>query len=211
MYPLSFLSAPISGFLPLSKAAKCVRIIWEVFSILLSILASIPYTYSGSLAQALQAIRLCLQFGPSWSGWTIIMKSTKKPYLIWADVSGSLMLIFFPCPSWRPKYFNMKSTWSDISIVCPQKSKILLSPFPHGFSTVLPCQQNGHTGIRHLWCILLPLLKWPALLSFKTCDFCLWTHRFQSSLESDMNICSVPVFQLHQKRMRFFQSLLGSF
>ena len=58
MSPLSFLSVPIFGSLPLSKAAKWTRIIWGFIIILVYTLAYKPPTYNGSLIQDLQVMRL---------------------------------------------------------------------------------------------------------------------------------------------------------
>ena len=103
------------------------------FSIWVLMWASIPSPYSRSWTQVLKVIQPCLQFGSAWSGWTVIMKDTKRPDCLWADVRGLLVFIFLPSSSWTPESFKVKTAWSDVSMVWPQKSKRLLSPFPPGF------------------------------------------------------------------------------
>ena len=94
--PLYILSVPISRFLQLSKSTIWTRRIWRVFIIWVSMLTSIPSTSNGSCTQALQVMRLRFQFGSSYFGWTFIMKDKKWPDWLWAAVSDSLMLKFFP-------------------------------------------------------------------------------------------------------------------
>ena len=79
MYPLSFLSFPISGFILFPKAANSNKRIWGVLIIWVSILSYIPSTSSGSWEKALQVIWMCLQFVSAWSGWNLITKD--KNYL----------------------------------------------------------------------------------------------------------------------------------
>ena len=110
-------------------------------------LLSIQYTFNGSWIQALQVMRLWLQFGSACFGWTIIMKYTKRPDLLWATVKGSLTLVYFPSLSWRTKSFKIKTAWSDISMVWPVKSKSLLSPFfSLGFTQGYHVNKTGAEG-----------------------------------------------------------------
>ena len=126
---LSFLSVPISDFLPFFKAAKWNIIIWGGFIIWVPILEYIPYTSSVSWTQALQVIQLCLKFVSACYGWNAIMNDTKWPDRLWVDVSGSLVLILFPSSSWRPEYFEVKMAWSNTPMVWPRMLDILFSIF----------------------------------------------------------------------------------
>ena len=95
MSTLYLLGVLISGFLPLSKSAKWTRRIWEVLSIWVSMMESIPYKYSESLTHALQVMRLCLYFVSAWYGWTVIMNDKNDLIdsgLLWV---GRLYWIYF--------------------------------------------------------------------------------------------------------------------
>ena len=129
MPPLSFLSVPIYSVLSFSKSAKWTRISWVVLSIWVSILASIPSTSNGSWINSLQVIRLCLHFVSVWYGWNVIVNDKKRPDCLWPTVRRSLILVFLPYSSRRPKYFKVKTAWSYTSMVWHRKSKSLLSPF----------------------------------------------------------------------------------
>ena len=54
-------------------------------------------------------------------------KMTWPPLAYCEQVSYIVFLGFYS--SWRPKSFRIKAAWSNISMVYPQKSKILLRPF----------------------------------------------------------------------------------
>ena len=86
------------------------------------------------------------------------MNDTKQHDCVCVAVSGSFILILFPS-SLIPEYFKVKTSRSDISMVCSHKLKSLLTPFSYVFSPGLPCQQNGHTGLQPLWRSILLLLK----------------------------------------------------
>ena len=63
------------------------------------------------------------------------------------------------------KWLGQKNQWSS-----PGNRRAYSEHFPPGLSPGIPCQQNGHTRLQPLWYSPLLLLKWPALLIFKTCD-----------------------------------------
>ena len=107
--------------------------------------------------------------------------------------------------------FYDKKAWSETSMVWPHNRRSYSTHYPPGFSPGLPFQQNRHIGLQHLWSSLLLLFKWTAPLICRTCGFLLWKGWFQPPLEPDVNICSMLMFQFPLKRLRFFQSFLGSF
>ena len=141
----------------------------RIFSIWVSTLASISSTYIWSWIQTIQVTRLCLHFGSVWYWWTIIMNFKKRPDRLWAAVIGSLTLFLFPSSSWRPGYLKVKRLVQTHQGSGPGNQRDYRSHLPHGFSPGLPCEQNGHTGLKPLCNSLLLLLKWPALFSCKTC------------------------------------------
>ena len=211
MHPLTFLSVPIYGFIPFSKAAKWDRRILVVFSIWLSMLAPIPSTSSGIWTQALKFMRLCLHFGSDWYGWTVITNNKKIPDHLWDAVNGSITLLCFPSSSWINKYFKVKKAWSDTSMVWPQKSKSLLIPFSTWVSTRSPMSTKRDHRAPTFWCSLIFLLRWPALFICKNCAFCLWKSWFQPYLEPDMNTCYILLFTSPQERLIFLLAFFGSF
>ena len=139
------------------------------------------------------------------------MNNTKQPDCLWAAVSGLLTFILFPYSSWRPEYFKAKRLGQTHQWYAPKNKIVYSDHFSPVFSPGLPCKKNEHTGLQPLWCSLLLFLKWPAQLSCKTCDFCLYKRWFQPLVEPDRNICSILLFQSPKERLIFFQSFLGSF
>ena len=140
---------------------------WGVFSIWLSMLASIPSTSNVISTHALQVIGMWLQFGSAWSVWTVIMKEkTAWLHLAYCERVAYIGILAF---------FIIKTSilYCKNGLVRPCKYKSLLSQFSTWVLTGSPISINRHTGLQRLWISPPLLFKCNALLSYRTYPFSL--------------------------------------
>ena len=110
-------------------------------------IASIPYTCNGSWINYLKVIQLYLYFGWAWYRWTIIMNYNKLPDRLWADVSGSLISVFFPSSSWRTKSFKVKNGLvRHISGLVPETKEPTKTIFHLGLNRGSQINKTGTQG-----------------------------------------------------------------
>ena len=156
MSPLSFLSVPISGFIPLSKASKwTIRLFFQHVSINSGIypiyiqwdLNTVPTSHATVIAVWISLV------------WVDHHHERKKrPELLWVAARGLLIFVFFTSSSQISESFKIKTAWSDTSMVWNLKSKSLLSPFSTWVLTGAPIStKRAHMGPTFLAQYLPPL------------------------------------------------------